>query len=233
MLKIFIGYDAREPEAYDVCAESLRRTSSMPLAIIPLKQPTLREKGFYTRPVDEPAATEFAFTRFLVPYLSDYQGFSLFCDCDFLFTQDIRKLGEEIKKICCSVYVVKHDYTPKAAFKMDGQPQVAYPRKNWSSLMLFDNTQFSKTLTPEYVNSASAADLHQFKWIPDEEIGDISREWNWLEGEYDWPRDIRPPAGIHFTNGGPWNVAATKAVRFGKLWTDLRDEIQKKKAITQ
>lgn len=230
MLHVFIGYDSREHDAYRVCADSLRRHSSMPLAITALKQDRLRERGLYTRPADEPAATEFAFTRFLVPHLCNYQGTALFVDCDFLFTRDIVDLLRVVQATQAaaapfqySTAVVKHDYTPKAKFKMDGQPQVNYPRKNWSSLILFNNPQ-CKTLTPEYVNESSPQALHRFAWTADEQIMPLPQEWNWLEGEYDWDDKTRYPAGIHFTNGGPWHVNH-KSVRFGDLWTHYLAEL--------
>ena len=229
MLHVFIGYDDREQKAFEVCAESLRQFSTIPLAIHSLRQDKLRERGLYTRPADEPAATQFAFTRFLVPHLCNYKGTALFVDCDFLFTQDIANLlryvqAEQAKAnpFQFSVGCVKHDYTPKASIKMDGQPQVNYPRKNWSSLMLFNNPQ-CKTLTPDYVNESSPQALHRFAWTPDAQIMGLPQEWNWLEGEYDWPKvqgEQPPPAAIHFTNGGPWHYNH-KAVRFGDYWTHM------------
>lgn len=232
--KVFIGYDSREQAAFEVCAESIRRHSSIPVAIIGLKQDRLRERGLYTRPADEPAATEFAFTRFLVPHLCDYRGNAMFVDCDFLFTQDISHLLSHVRHaarrlppgVTGSVAVVKHDYTPKAMFKMDGQKQVNYPRKNWSSLMVFNNPQCT-TLTLEYVNESSPQALHRFAWAPDETILELPQQWNWLEGEYDWDKEW-PPAGIHFTNGGPWHVNH-KSVRFGDLWVHAHAELQTKR----
>lgn len=215
MLRVFIGYDPKEHDAFEVCADSLRRHTSIPIGITAVQQARLRKSGVYTRPADEPAATEFAFTRFLVPFLCDFKGWAMFVDCDFLFTRDVNELGPMIDK-SKSVSVVKHDYTPKAKFKMDGQPQVWYPRKNWSSLMIFNCAECT-ALTPEFVNSASPEALHRFSWTPDAQIGDLPLEWNWLEGEYTWPAHNRPPAGIHFTNGGPWHVNH-KSVRFGDLW---------------
>lgn len=234
MLHVFIGYDSREHEAFEVCKHSLQKFSSMPLAIQPLVQDKLRQAGLYTRPADEPASTEFAFTRFLVPTLCEFKGTALFVDCDFLFTQDINKLlkfvREEQAKVLPFQYscaVVKHDYTPKALWKMDGEPQVPYPRKNWSSLILFNNPQCT-TLTPTYVNESSAQALHRFAWTPDAQIMGLPQEWNWLEGEYDWPEKSWPPAGIHFTNGGPWHVNH-KSVRYGDMWTYALAEVMREK----
>lgn len=222
MLRVFIGYDEREADAWAVCAHSLRKHSSIPLAISAVKQDRLRERGLYTRPADERASTQFAHTRFLVPALCDYKGFALFVDCDFLFTRDIATLWPLCDREA-AVNLVKHDYTPKSRWKMDGQPQVAYPRKNWSSLMVFNNEKCT-ALTPGYVNGSPAANLHRFAWTPDETIHDLPREWNWLEGEYDPPGDGTLPAAIHFTNGGPW-FADHRSCCFGEHWVHAHYEV--------
>ena len=232
-LRVFIGYDEREPDAWEVCAASLRRYTSIPLAIHALKQDRLRARGLYTRPEDEKASTQFAHTRFLVPALCDYQGYALFVDCDFLFTQDIAKLWPHCDRNA-AVNVVKHDYTPKSVWKMDGQPQVAYPRKNWSSLMVFNcGHENTKQLTPAYVNNSPAANLHRFAWCKEDAIHALPSEWNWLEGEYGWPvgahfvdRRIEPPAAIHFTNGGPW-FDGCMGVTYADLWIHALAEIRK------
>ena len=89
---------------------------------------------------------------------------------------------------------------PKTERKFLNQVQTKYVRKNWSSLMLFNNER-CRALTPEYVNTASGLDLHRFAWIDDALIGSLPLEWNWLVGEYDY----NPAAKIvHFTLGGPY-----------------------------
>lgn len=220
-LRVFIGYDSREDDAWQVCAESLRRHTSIPLAIHALKQDRLRARGLYTRPADEPAATQFAFTRYLVPTLCNYEGFALFVDCDFLFTRDIAALWPLCDREA-AVNVVKHDYVPRAKFKMDGEPQIAYPRKNWSSLMVFNNAK-CQTLTPGYVNNSPAANLHRFAWTSDDSIHGLPQEWNWLEGEYE--PTSPPPAAIHFTNGGPWHVEP-RAIHYADLWMQYFYDLQ-------
>lgn len=224
MLRVYIGYDDREVDAFEVCSFSLRKSASVPLEIIPLRQSDLRERGVYSRPVDEPASTQFTFTRFLVPFLNDYRGKAVFCDCDFLFTKDIAEalsfLGEDLAVAC-----VQHEYTPKSAVKMDGQKQVAYPRKNWSSFILWNcGHPLHRALTPDLVNTESGAFLHRFQWLPDHAIGSVPLEWNWLEGEYERPPN--PPAAIHFTNGGPWFDNYQK-VEFGDLWKAALEERKK------
>ena len=214
-MKIFIGWDSRETDAYEVCVKSLLEDSSIPLEITPLKKDQLKSDGLYQRK-EGAVSTDFAFTRFLVPHLSGYSGWSLFIDCDFLFTKDVSELynmREEKYAVIC----VKHDYTPKNSIKMDGQKQVAYPRKNWSSCVLWNcNHQSNKVITPEAVNSESGAYLHRFQWLQDSEIGELPLEWNWLEGEYDKPEE--PPGVIHFTNGGPW-FKECQNVEYADLWS--------------
>jgi len=214
-LKIFIGYDSREEIAWRVAKHSLLRHARGAVQVHPLKQSTLRELGLYTRPVDQSAATEFSLTRFLTPYLAAHDGWSIFCDCDFLFTDDICGVldGADPTK---AVHVVQHDYVPSKAVKMDGQAQTTYPRKNWSSFILFNGRHRSvKALTPAVVNTQSPAFLHRLQWVDDADIGALPLTWNFLEGEYPKPADT--PKVIHFTNGGPW-FENWQDVDFADLW---------------
>tara|TARA_Y100000361_G_scaffold144765_1_gene153157 strand:- start:128 stop:790 length:663 start_codon:yes stop_codon:yes gene_type:complete len=201
-LKIFIGWDSRETEAYKVCVKSLKKYASQELDITPIVKDTLIETGEYYRPQPEAGSVEFTYTRFLVPYLTNYDGWALFIDCDFLFTRDVSELFD-MTNDKYALMCAKHDYIPKNSIKMDGQKQVSYPRKNWSSCILWNcGHPANIILNPDVVSKESGAFLHRFYWLPDESIGDIPLEWNWLEGEYDKPDT--PPAAIHFTNGGPW-----------------------------
>ena len=136
-LKIFIGYDTREDIAYEVCKQSILDTASVPVEIIPLKLKELRKSGWYTRDEDQLGSTEFTFSRFMIPFLTDYTGWALFIDCDFIFKRDIVHLFEQ-KDDKYAVMCAHHDYTPKDGEKMDGQAQLPYPRKNWSSMVLWN-----------------------------------------------------------------------------------------------
>lgn len=202
MKKIFIGYDPREDVAYQVCKHSiLSRTQN---AIIqPLIKKDLEEANWYTRPIDKLASTEFTFTRFLVPALMEYKGWALFIDCDMLLQSDITELFE-LADDQYAVMVVKHDFCPTHTIKMDGQKQTVYPRKNWSSVMLFNcGHPSNKILTKELVNDETkdGAYFHRFSWLDDNEIGSLHYEWNYLVGHYS--TDIDPKL-IHYTEGGPW-----------------------------
>jgi len=135
-MKVFVRYDTREDIAYQVCKHSI--LSKQPAADVrPLKQQELRDAGWYKRDVDKLASTEFTFTRFLIPELTDFKGWALFMDCDMILTTDIKELFDQADDKY-AIMCVQHDYTPKEGTKMDGQKQTIYPRKNWSSVMLFN-----------------------------------------------------------------------------------------------
>ena len=199
MLSIFIGYDPRESVAFYTLAHSIVRRASVPVSISPLAQSQL--KGIYRRTRGPTESTEFSLTRFLVPHLSGYSGWSIYMDCDMLCRADISQLMLEASpQGGKAVLVCKHDYVPKGERKFLDQVQTKYPRKNWSSLMLFNNER-CRALEPRYVNSASGLELHRFAWTEDRLIGALEREWNWLVGEYPHNAGARI---VHFTRGGPY-----------------------------
>lgn len=239
-LRIFIGYDTKEPVAFHVLTHSILTRASGPVEIIPLVQSALREQGLYTRERGATESTEFSMTRFLVPALSEYKGISVFMDCDMLCLTDMYELvGEVIKQRHAdavarrawdtnpigdcprgkAVLVCQHDYSPTTTVKFLGQVNTPYPRKNWSSVMVFDNSR-CRALTPERVNSLSGLELHRFSWLNDDEVGSLPLEWNWLVGEYSAVTlengkvysaatygDVKvynPLKVLHYTLGGPW-----------------------------
>jgi hypothetical protein len=199
VLSVYIGFDSRESAAFHTLEHSLLRRSSVPLSITALMQSQL--KGLYTRPRGPTEATEFSLTRFLVPALAGFRGWSIFMDCDMLCRADIRDLWACVEpEKDKAVLVCQHDYVPKTEHKFLGQVQTKYPRKNWSSLMVFNNERCG-ALTPEYVNLAPGLDLHRFKWLDDSLIGSLPLEWNWLVGEYPYRPDAKM---VHYTLGGPY-----------------------------
>lgn len=214
--KIFVGWDSREDIAYQVCARSILRQSRASVDIVPLKQDELAARGLYLRDKDPLASTEFTYTRFLTPTLAEYRGWALFMDCDFLVTADIAEvfdLADERYAVMC----VKHDHRPKEALKMDGVAQTVYPRKNWSSFVLWNcGHPANRTLTSEVVNRETGAYLHRFSWLADELIGALPETWNWLEGWCKKPEQ-GTPKGIHYTRGGPW-FSNTQEVDYADLW---------------
>lgn len=208
---IFIGWDSRETEAFDVAIASIRCRTKEDYHFVPLKLQELVSDGLLSRPIETkdgkmwcpisqaPMATEFAISRFSVPLLKQ-SGLALFMDCDIVCLADISELFA-LADPKYAVQVVKHDYTPTDTVKMDGQVQTTYSRKNWSSVVLWNcDHPSNKKLTAEVLNSWPGRDLHAFKWLADEEIGELPKEWNWLVGVY----PPGPQKLLHFTNGGPW-----------------------------
>ncbi len=216
-LQVFVGWDPREDIAWEVCRHSiLTRTDPKQVVVKPLIQSELRQGGLYTREQDTKAATEFSLTRFLTPHLAGHKGFAIFVDCDFLFLTDIRGVLTEVDPFK-AVSVVQHDYKPTEATKMDGCVQYAYPRKNWSSFMVFNLEHPAVlALTPDVVNTQTPAHLHRFEWLRDEQIGSLDRGWNYLEGWY--PPHHADLKAIHYTRGGPW-FDHMKHCDFAAEWT--------------
>jgi hypothetical protein len=213
---VHVGWDSREEVAYQVCRHSILTRASDPVTVSPIKQPELRAAGLYHRAPDPLASTEFTYTRFLVPHLAGYQGWALFCDCDFLFLVDIAALialADDRYAVMC----VQHDHRPPEMWKMDHKVQTTYPRKNWSSLVLYNcGHEANKALTPETVNRESGAFLHRFQWLDDALIGALPETWNWLEG-WSRPPESGHPNVVHFTRGCPW-FADWQDVAFADLW---------------
>lgn len=202
LLKIFIGYDPVESVAWHTMAHSIFEKSSVPIAIIPINLANM--KSFYKRERDPKQSNEFSFTRFLVPFLCDFQGYALFFDCDMLLRSDISEILNVIEsQPNKAIYVVKHDYQPRDDIKYLNTVQYAYPRKNWSSVVLWNCAHPSnRKVTSDFVNTSTAMDLHRFTWLKDSEIGDLDVRWNWLVGEYDNPpKDVK---NVHWTVGGPY-----------------------------
>ena len=198
MIRIFIGYDSREKIAMNVLAHSIFKRSSKPVAISPIMLSQLQ--NIHTRERHPLQSTDFSFSRFLTPYLCNFEGWAIFMDCDMLVMDDISKLWE-MRDNRFSIQVVKHKHIPKNDHKFLNQVQSKYEKKNWSSVILFNNAQCRK-LTPDYVDTATGLELHQFKWLSSEsEIGEIPARWNHL---VDYNLDIEDPANLHFTNGGPY-----------------------------
>jgi hypothetical protein len=216
-MKIFIGYDTREDITYQVCEHSIKLHQSR-AEVLPLKMKELREAGLYTRPVDPLSTTEFTFSRFLIPYMTNYNGWAVFCDCDFVWMADVADLFAQADDRY-AVMVVKHDYTPPPGVKMDNQKQMPYPRKNWSSMILWNCAHPSnRVVTPELVNKQTGQYLHRFSWLKDEEIGSVDHSWNWLVGWYKEPQDGSPKV-LHYTEGGPW-FKEYRECPYNNVWKD-------------
>jgi lipopolysaccharide biosynthesis glycosyltransferase len=210
--RIFLGHDAREQAAYDVAEFSLRRRASVPLEITPISRHTVlhtrlveyRDSGLWCPISRAPMSTDFAIARFAVPSLAR-TGWALFADCDILVLSDIEQLFA-LADPRYAVMVVQHAQTPQEKKKMDGQIQTTYPRKNWSSVILWNcDHPAHERLTPWALRTWTGRRLHAFDWLDDEEIGALPLDWNFLVDVNTVEQiDGRIPKLLHYTLGGPW-----------------------------
>jgi hypothetical protein len=221
VIRIFSGYDPRTAVGHHVFAHSVQRRSTETVNIAPLRSTQLHKT--FNRPRHPLQSTDFAFTRFLVPYLCDYEGWALFVDgADMVCCADIADLWAMRDKRY-AVQVVKHDMKYGKATKFLGQKQTPYERKNWSSLILF-NCERCQRLTPEVVAKEDGLWLHQFRWLEDAEIGALPKAWNYLV-------DVEEPGFaniLHYTLGIP-PLMHTRDEYAREVWhneaQDLYDEI--------
>ncbi len=233
-MSIWLGYDQRETTAFAVAKYSIRRFDKyLPIRGLVLDQ--LRGMGLYNRPIEmlkrgnarqmwdvissAPMSTEFSISRFLVPYLAE-TGWALFADCDILVRANINRLFD-LARPDKAVMVVKHDYQQDNGMKMDGQMQTIYPRKNWSSVMLFNcDHPANKRLTVDMVNTALGRDLHRMCWLDDDEIGELPGKWNFLNGHSKLDHGVEP-ALVHFTEGLP-DMPGYEIQPYADEWRELR-----------
>lgn len=196
LLNIFIGFDQKEAIAYHTFVQSLIEKSSVPLSIIPLAENNL---NFYNESHSD-GTNKFTYSRFLIPYLMDYNGWAIFVDGDMVCLSDIKELISYFDPKY-AVSVVKHDYKTKQKLKYFGQKNEDYPRKNWSSVIIWNCSHpKNKQLNPSFVNNKEGSFLHRFKWLNDQEIGDLPKSWNWLAIEYPEKDNLKL---IHYTLGTP------------------------------
>ncbi len=196
MIKLVVGFDQKESVAYHVFCQSVLEKSTSPIQFIPLSRMSLRN---YQENHND-GSNQFIYSRFLTPYLNQFSGWAIFADGDMICNVDISELwslSDETK----AVQVVKHDYKTKKSTKYLGNKNEDYPRKNWSSLVLW-NCQHpaNKVLTPEFISQKSGSYLHRFLWLSDDLIGELPKEWNWLAIEY--PENPKAKI-IHYTLGTP------------------------------
>jgi lipopolysaccharide biosynthesis glycosyltransferase len=196
MLRIYIGYDPREAIAFHTCVNSIIRYASQPVSITPLALTNLT--GYIEKHKD--ASNEFVYSRFLVPHFENHRGWALFIDGDMIFRDDVTKLFNLIDH-SKAVMVVKHDYKTRAKKKYLNSVNEDYPRKNWSSVILWNcGSAINNKLTPEFIEKAEGKELHRFLWIPDDRIGELPISWNWLPQEHGEWKEAKL---IHYTLGTP------------------------------
>ena len=216
MIRVFIGYDPREAVAYNVLAHSINARASAPVTITPLMLSQLG--GIYRRARNPLQSTDFSFSRFLVPYLCNFDGWAIFTDNDMLVLDDIARLWA-LRDDRYAVQVVKHNHVPREEVKFLGYQQTKYEKKNWSSVMLM-NCAKCRALTADFVNTATGLELHQFKWLGDDSlIGELPSGWNHLVG-YDAPRS--DASLVHFTIGGPY-FNETRDCEYAAQWFSERE----------
>lgn len=199
MIRWFVGLDPVEVGTYHVMSNSLIRHSSMPISITPVSLKNL--EGVLTRERHPLQSNEFAFSRFLVPWMCNYQGWAVFTDCDMIVKDDPAKLWA-LRDDDFAVKVVKHNHVPIEEEKYLGNTQTKYQRKNWSSVVLWNCAHPAvRSLTPDFVNAADGLYLHQFRFLEDQEIGDLPKTWNHLVGYDQYNHNAKL---IHYTTGGPY-----------------------------
>lgn len=195
-IPIFIGYDPREAIAYHTCVNSIIRLSSVPVSITPLALNNFKD---YTETHTD-GSNQFIYSRFLVPHLMGYSGQGIFMDGDMILRADIAELWA-LRDMTKDVQVVMHDYKTKMKTKYLGSKNEDYPKKNWSSVMIFNCQGMpTKKLTPEYIQKSTGAHLHRFEWTTEDRVGELPKEWNWLPDEYGPNPDAKL---LHYTLGTP------------------------------
>jgi len=196
MINIFIGYDLRETVGYHVCSNSLIRHSTMPLSLTPLALNNLTDY----REKHNDGSNQFIYSRFLVPHLMGFKGWALFIDGDMIVRNNIAELWA-MRDYTKAVMCVQHEYQTKTSVKYLGSVNKNYPRKNWSSVVLWNCEHPSnRHVTPSFVESSTGAELHRFSWLNDNEIGKLPIEWNWLPDEFGENKNAKL---LHFTLGLP------------------------------
>jgi len=195
-IPVFVGYDPREAIAYHVCCNSIIRNASAPVAIVPVALNLFSEY----QETHTDGSNHFIYTRFLVPWLMGWKGRAIFIDGDMIVRGDIIELYNSLG-LDKDVAVVKHDYQTKQTEKYMGAKNENYPRKNWSSVIVWNCASFpNRKLTPEFVMASTGAFLHRFTWLDDARIQELPPEWNWLPDEY----GSNPNAKLlHYTLGTP------------------------------
>lgn len=210
MIPIFVGYDPKEAIAYHTCVNSIIRHSTSPVSIVPLALNLLQE---YTEKHTD-GSNDFIYSRFLVPHLMGYNGWAIYIDGDMILRSDITELWN-LKQMDKDVMVVKHDYKTRMPVKYLGAKNEDYPRKNWSSVILWNCNSFpNRKLTPDFVQEQTGAFLHRFTWIPDDRIGELPKVWNWLPDELGPNPDAKL---LHWTLGTPCFEGFTDATQ-SELW---------------
>ncbi|EDZ64940.1 conserved hypothetical protein [beta proteobacterium KB13] len=219
MINLYVGYDEREAIAYHVFCHSVIKNTSIPVKITPLVLSQLKEFN----ETHQDRSNDFVYSRFLTPYLNEFNGWAIFADGDMICQADLKELigmADPNK----ALMVVKHDYQTKASIKYLGNINENYPRKNWSSVILWNCSHPKhKILTPEFVSNQTGKFLHRFSWLDDNDIGELPVEWNWLACEYEKNADAKL---IHYTLGTPC-FKDFRDTDMAEIWYDYYESAKK------
>jgi hypothetical protein len=238
---VYIGFDSTDYGqvlAFQICKRSILKHNP-DIKVNALIRKDMIDNNIFSR-TDNTGSTEFTYTRFYVPYLNNYKGIAIFCDSDFLWTCDIMELLQFIDIKKQAVACVKHDFNPTAKFKMNNLIQESYPKKNWSSLLVFNcEHELTKNLTLKKCNKGTPKYLHRFEWCLEEDddglndniIGSIPHTYNYL---VNWYSDIKEernqenklPKAIHWTDGGYWHTLY-KNTEFVNIWINMLTKDEK------
>ncbi len=195
-IRLVVGFDPREAVAYHTFCQSVLEKASVPVSFLPLAVNSLA--GYQETHVD--GSNQFIYSRFLTPYLCGFEGWAIFADGDMVCRADIRELWD-LRDPSKAVQVVQHDYQTRQNVKYLGNRNENYPRKNWSSVILWNcGHPAHRILTPERVRDSTGAFLHRFSWLQDDQVGALPAEWNWLAIEYP---DNPQAKLVHYTLGTP------------------------------
>jgi lipopolysaccharide biosynthesis glycosyltransferase len=218
-INLYVGYDEREAIAYHVFCHSVIKNTSIPVKITPLVLSQLKEFN----ETHQDRSNDFVYSRFLTPYLNEFDGWAIFADGDMICQADLKELigmADPNK----ALMVVKHDYQTKASIKYLGNINENYPRKNWSSVILWNCSHPKhKILTPEFVSNQTGKFLHRFSWLDDNDIGELPVEWNWLACEYEKNTDAKL---IHYTLGTPC-FKDFRDTDMAEIWYDYYESAKK------
>ena len=219
MINLYVGYDEREAIAYHVFCHSVIKNTSIPVKITPLVLSQLKEFN----ETHQDRSNDFVYSRFLTPYLNEFDGWAIFADGDMICQADLKELigmADPNK----ALMVVKHDYQTKASIKYLGNINENYPRKNWSSVILWNCSHPKhKILTPEFISNQTGKFLHRFSWLDDNDIGELPVEWNWLACEYEKNTDAKL---IHYTLGTPC-FKDFRDTDMAEIWYDYYESAKK------
>lgn len=218
-MQLYIGYDKQFEDNIDVQIHSILKNTNTELKITLLKLEEL--KKILWRKKEKKQTTDSAFTRWLVPYLSDYKGWSLYMDSDMFCRDNIEQVFN-LKDESKSAMVVKNNFYYDQKIKFNDKIQLNYSRKNWSSFILFNNSK-CKVLDLEYINATKGLELHQFKWLNDEQIGELPKEWNYL---VEVEQSKIEAKNVHWTLGGPW-FKSKQDVEYSEEWKKTKLYLQK------